>query len=82
MVARDSDINKRCIDAIFADVQTVFSQHGKIDGDVYVDQEVKIEMPHQLPAVTVTEYKTSNGIYSSRLYMLLKLYIAIVSSDQ
>ena len=38
-------------------------------------------MPHHLPAVTATEYKSANTIYSSRLYMLLKLAIAIISRD-
>ena len=39
-------------------------------------------MPHHLPPVTATEYKTANSIYSSRLYMLLKLAIAIMSREQ
>lgn len=77
----DQDINKRCIDAICADLHVVFSQHGKLEGDVYVDQEVTIEMPHQLPAVTATEFKIAKDTYSSRLYMLLKLAVAIISSE-
>ena len=32
--------------------------------------------------MTATEYKTANGIYSSRLYMLLKLCITVVSKDK
>ena len=47
LAANDSEINKRCIDAICADLQhCVFSQHGKLEGDLYVYQEVTIEMPH------------------------------------
>ena len=38
-------------------------------------------MPHQLPAVTATEFKIAKDTYSSRLYMLLKLAVAIISSD-
>jgi len=62
-------------------MQQVFQQHGKPDGDLYVDQEVKIEMPHHLPPVKAIEYKCTGVIYSSRLYMLLRLAIAIISID-
>lgn len=38
LAAKDADINKRCIDAICADLQhVVFAQHGRPEGDVYVD---------------------------------------------
>ena len=82
LAARDPDINKRCIDAIVADLQHQFlKQHGKPEGDIYVDQEVKIEMPFKLEPVMATEFKCANSVYSSRLYMYLKLAIALISSD-
>lgn len=38
-------------------------------------------MPHHLPPVTAIEYKCTGDVYSSRLYMLLKLAIALISSN-
>ena len=39
-------------------------------------------MPYQLEAVRAVEFKGANNmIYSSRLYMLLKLATAVISQD-
>lgn len=38
-------------------------------------------MPHQMNEVKSVDYKCAGIVYSSRLYMLLKLAIAITSCD-
>ena len=66
LASRDPDIHKRCIDAICADLsQSVFSQHGRADGDVYVEQPVTIEMPHQMNEVKAIDYKASGVVFDS-----------------
>lgn len=80
LVSRDPDIHKRCIDAICADLsQSVFKQHGRPEGDMYVEQEVTIDMPDDMSEVKAVDYKCAGVVYDSRLYMLLKLAIAITT---
>ena len=82
LAANSQEINKKALESIKFELNIVFSQLGESTGDEYIERQISINLPGGLPPIETKEFIIpKTGSFSSRLYMLLKLTIAVISQD-